>query len=92
MSTRRANILFEGPPDGSKYCEGCQLWEETRKENHCPIFGDVYEETEGETTRGLHCRPDECSGNEDLVRRGIATAAPGFQKWVRSPYRDVRSW
>jgi hypothetical protein len=88
MSTRRANILFEGPPAGSKYCEGCALWEETSKANHCPVFGDVYEEDEGEATRGLHCRPAECQGNEHIVRNGISSSTNYFRRWVASPFRD----
>lgn len=85
---RRANILFEGPPSGSKYCEGCDLWDTTCADgDHCPIFGDVYQETE-EPNRGLRCRPDECLGNERTVRAGIVTADVRFQHWVASPVRD----
>jgi len=86
---KRANILFEGPRAGSPYCEGCCLYEIAgdARGSGCPIYGDVYRETEGEAA-GLLCRAPECIGNERIVRDGIRTASPRFQNWVCSPFRD----
>ena len=86
----RANILFDGPTRGSAYCEGCPLYEVAgdARGSGCPIFGDVYRETEGESTAGLLCRAPECIGNERIVRMGIVTADARFRRWVASPVRD----
>jgi hypothetical protein len=86
---KRANILFEGPPRGAKYCGGCPLWEiaSDARGSGCPIFGDVYQETEG-PGRGCLCRAPECIGNEHIVEAGIKNSNAYFRRWVASPFRD----
>ena len=83
----RAFLLIEGPPARKKHCEGCPLFEASRGE-HCPYFGDIYNETEG-PDQGLHCRPPECLENERRVFLGVRSSSRSFRRWVESPLRDV---
>ena len=84
----RAVLLIDGPPAKAKYCEGCPLFEVTDRDQHCPYFGDVYQETE-EPNRGCHCRPPECHENESRVFLGVRASSRSFQRWVASPTRDA---
>ena len=83
----RAQLLIEGPPARNPYCEGCSLFEVSRGQ-HCPYFGDLYQETDGPNV-GLHCRPPECLANERRVLLGVEASSRSFQRWVASPIRDV---
>lgn len=63
----RAVLMFDGPPRGNPYCEGCPLYQPaTENGDSCPIWGMLYRETQ-EPNDGLLCRADECRDNETAV-------------------------
>jgi hypothetical protein len=63
----RAVLMFDGPPAGARYCEGCPLFEVARDEQDggptCPIWGTLYLKESG-PSQGLLCRADACIDNE----------------------------
>lgn len=64
---KRAVLMFDGPPRGQRYCEGCPLYPAAEKAGDtCPIWGTLYRETR-KPHDGLLCREDACIDNECAV-------------------------